>query len=163
MLTIAVVFLVSLVVASLFGYLVHRALHSPWLGPLYRSHMQHHLTMYPPGRLVSDEYRNVPWYNRGPVLFAFPMLMVLCAFCGLMWLLGLSLVSMAVFIVTVISFGFINDYVHDSFHLTRCWLQRFKSYLKLRNEHFVHHNDMTVNFSIVNMVWDKVFKTMKDA
>ena len=38
----------SMVSAELLGYLLHRLLHSGWIGFLSRNHMRHHLAIYGP-------------------------------------------------------------------------------------------------------------------
>jgi len=154
--------LLSIVVGSLVGYFVHRALHKPWAGPLYKGHMEHHLEVYPKDRLTSETYELKKWYHSGPVLFT-PAAIVLILLGGLTcWIVGVSLVDFAAFAGGLVAFGFLNDYVHDSMHLRRHWLQRFRYYRKLRRLHFMHHVDMTRNFGIVAMQWDDVFKTKSD-
>lgn len=152
----------SVVVGSLVGYFVHRAIHHKWTGPLYRGHMEHHLELYPPGRMTTDSYEVAKWYNSGPVLFT-PAAVLLIGLIGLaFWLLGVHLQHFVEFSVGLVAFGFLNDYVHDSMHLRRHWLQRFRFYRNLRRLHFKHHVDMTKNFGIVAMQWDDVFKTKSE-
>lgn len=157
-----VVFLVSLLLSSFFGYWIHRALHSKWLRLLNRGHLEHHLEHYPPGRLISDEYRHAKWFNSGPFLFTPPLLVLLAVTGGLLWLFGLPLWMLGVFGATMVGFGLINDAIHDSFHLSGTWLRHFKFWGKLRAQHFAHHHDMKRNFGIVSFEWDKLFKTHKE-
>lgn len=153
------VFLLSNLVGSFVGYFVHRAMHHEWAGPLYRGHMEHHLELYPKGKLTSDSYTVAKWYNSGPVLFT-PAALLVIGLGGLAcWALGGSLWLFGVFSVGLVGFGLANDYVHDSFHLRRHWLHKFPFYRGLRRQHFEHHNDMTKNFGILVMQWDGVFKT----
>lgn len=152
----------SVLVGSIVGYFVHRAMHRKWMGPLYRGHMEHHLELYPKGRLTSDKYTIAKWYNSGPVLFT-PAALLVIALGGLAcWALGGSLWLFGVFSAGLVVFGLVNDYVHDSFHLRRHWLHRYRFYKALRRQHFEHHNDMTKNFGIVLMQWDSVFKTKSE-
>jgi sterol desaturase/sphingolipid hydroxylase (fatty acid hydroxylase superfamily) len=157
-----VALVLSVLVGSIVGYFVHRAIHHEWAGPLYRGHMEHHLEIYPKGRLTSDKYTIAKWYNSGPVLFTPAALLVITLGALVCWVLGGSLWLFGTFSVGLVAFGLVNDYVHDSFHLRRHWLHRFSFYKPLRRQHFEHHNDMTKNFGIVVMFWDSVFKTKRE-
>lgn len=158
MFTVAALIL-SVIVASFVGYFVHRAIHKPWTGPLYRGHMEHHLTIYPKERLTSEKYELKKWYHSGPVLFT-PGAVAVILIIGLVcWTFNIPLMSFAAFSGGLVAFGFLNDYVHDSYHLRRHWLQKFSFYRVLRRWHFQHHVNMTKNFGIVDMTWDRVFKT----
>lgn len=152
----------SVFVGSFVGYFVHRAIHQEWTGPLHRGHMEHHLELYPKGRLTSDTYELKKWYHSGPVLFTPAAVLVIAAGGLVCWALGGSMVVFASFSGGLVAFGFLNDYVHDTFHLRKHWLQKHAFYRTLRRLHFMHHNDMTKNFGIVAMQWDDVFKTKSD-
>lgn len=156
------ILLASVVLSSLVGYLVHRAIHQEWSGPLHRGHMEHHLELYPPTRLTSESYQVAKWYHSGPVLFAPAAALLLVAVAAPAWLLGTSWWNIACFAAGLIAFGLLNDQVHDAFHLRSHWLQKVPYFRRLRRLHFLHHVDMTRNFGIVVMAWDDVFKTKKD-
>ncbi len=151
----------AVVLGSLAGYWIHRALHQPWTGPFHRGHMEHHEILYPANRLTSDRYEVAKWYNSGPVLFTPGAILLLIVGALATWILGVTLWHFASFGVGLIGFGLLNDWVHDSFHLRRHFLQRFSCYRSLRRLHFLHHVDMEANFGIVSLHWDSVFKTMK--
>jgi hypothetical protein len=159
MLPFLVTLVASLILASFFGHVVHWLIHQEWMGPAHRGHMEHHLDLYPPGKLVSDRYLAAKWYRSGPLLFTPPLLLILGAVGGLMWALGLPLWTVAVLGVCLVGFGLVNDYFHDSFHIRKHPLNHFKWYKRLRRLHFQHHYDMTVNYGIVFFDWDRVFKT----
>ena len=161
MITLAVLAL-SVVVGSFVGYFYHRLIHFKWTGPLHEGHMEHHLVMYPPSRLTSETYEIRKWYNSGPILFT-PAALVLVGLAAVAcWFLGISMWTFIAFGVGLIGFGFLNDYVHDSFHLREHWLQKFPYYRKLRRLHFKHHVDMAKNYGIVALQWDDVFKTKSE-
>lgn len=150
-----------LLLAGLFGHLVHWALHQPWAGVFHRAHMDHHLVQYPPGDLTSDRYRTVNWRHSGTFLFTPPLLAILGAVGGLLWGLGAPAWVLVTLGITLVGFGLVNDYVHDSFHVRRHPLNRYGWYRRLRRLHFVHHVDMGSNYGIVTMVYDRVFGTFK--
>lgn len=156
-----VVFLFSLFVATLLGHCIHWSLHRKWTGPAHRSHMEHHLVLYPPESLTSKAYKKAKWYHSGPFLFTPAFLIILGAAWGLTCLLGLPFWALLTFGATLASYGFFNDWAHDSFHVDGHVLERLSTWRRLRNLHFIHHVDMNKNFGIVNFAWDKVFKTFK--
>ncbi len=163
MITTVAALALSIVVGSFIGYFVHRAMHKQWTGPLYRGHMEHHLELYPKERLTSESYELKKWYHSGPVLFT-PAAVALIVVSGIVSLIAdVSLIDFVAFAGGLVTFGFLNDYVHDSFHLRRHWLQKLRYYRKLRRWHFQHHVDMTKSFGIVDMTWDHVFKTKSDS
>jgi sterol desaturase/sphingolipid hydroxylase (fatty acid hydroxylase superfamily) len=157
-----VTLLVSLLVASFFGHVVHWALHQRQAGIFYRAHREHHVDLYPPGKLVSDSYRSAKWCHRGPVLFTLPLLVILGAACGLLWLLAAPWWTSVVFSGVLVGYGFFNDYVHDSFHLRRHPWVRFAWFRRARKLHLLHHVNTGSNFGIVSFGWDRAFGTLND-
>lgn len=152
----------SVAVGSFVGYFAHRALHQEWTGPFYKGHMEHHLEQYPPDSLISDTYLKPKWYHSGIMLFAPAAAAVLGVAGVLGHLVGLSVDAYLTFAVGTVAFGLVNDYVHDSFHLRKHWLQMVPGYNTLRELHFQHHVDMTKNYGIVTLLWDSVFKTKSE-
>jgi sterol desaturase/sphingolipid hydroxylase (fatty acid hydroxylase superfamily) len=152
-------FIASLVIASFFGHVIHWALHQRWTGPAHAGHMEHHLDLYPVGKLTSDKYLAAKWFHRGPLLFTPPLLVILGAASGLLCLVGAPLWMVGVLGPVLVGYGLVNDYFHDSFHLRKHWLNRYKWYKRLRRLHFLHHHNMTVNYGILSFVWDRVFGT----
>jgi sterol desaturase/sphingolipid hydroxylase (fatty acid hydroxylase superfamily) len=149
----------SVAVSSFAGYLAHRALHKKWAGPFFKGHMEHHFVQYPSDKLISDTYLKPKWYHDGLVLFAPVAAAVLGTGGVLGYLLGLSIDGYLTFAVFTVAFGLLNDYVHNSFHVRKHWLHSFPGYSTIRELHFQHHVDMTKNFGIVTLIWDRVFKT----
>lgn len=148
---------------GLLGYVVHWAIHQKWAGKAYRSHRAHHIDLYPPGRLVSDEYRDAG--SKSTVwtfLLAFSPLMLLPI---IFWATGvIAWFQAAAALTAMIVVGLINDVVHDSFHVVRHPLARFiPRFAALRSRHFVHHHNMKRNFGIFSFTWDRLFGTFKDA
>lgn len=155
------VFLVSLVIATFFGHFIHWALHQRWTGPAYRGHMEHHLELYPPGNLTSEKYRSAKWYHSGPFLFTPAAIVILGTVGGLLWALETPLWAIVVFGVTLVGFGLLNDWVHDSQHVTNHWASRFEWFRRARTLHFKHHRNMKSNFGIMFFGWDRVFGTFR--
>lgn len=156
-----VTFLASVVASSLIGQLVHWALHQPWTGRAYKGHMQHH-ALYPPNDLTSLKYRKADWLNSGPFLFTPPFLFIVLVAGAIALLAGTSLWTVAWLAGGLLAFGLVNDYVHDSFHLEKCWMRRFAWYHRLQRHHFVHHRNAKRNLGIVTLAWDRLFGTFTD-
>lgn len=151
--------LISVVVVSCVGNLFHRLLHVPKMGRFHRAHMQHHLELYPVHDLTSEIYREADVTKRGTFLFAPALIVVASIVSSVAYLLDRRLVVCVVVFSVFVSYGLLNEYVHDSFHLRRHYLQRFVLYRRLRRGHFFHHVDMSKNFGIVERIWDRVFGT----
>ncbi len=159
MMVAALVTIVSLVLSNFLGYWIHRALHQRWAGPFHRAHMQHHLELYPPGKLTSPKYRKAHWYNRGPFLFTPPFLVIVAVAAFVAHLLHAPMWTVVEIAAIFVAFGFVNDWVHDTFHLRRHPFQKFKYYRLARIAHFIHHVNMNTNYGIVAFEWDHVFRT----
>lgn len=159
MVVAVLVTIVSLVLSNFLGYWIHRALHQKWAGPFHRAHMQHHLELYPTGKLTSPTYRKAHWYNRGPFLFTPPFIVLVSIAAGIAHLLDAPMWTVVEIAAIFVAFGFVNDWVHDTFHLQKHPLQRIRYYRRIRIAHFIHHADMSKNFGIVSYEWDRVFGT----
>lgn len=126
--------------------------------------MVHHLELYPPEDYLSEKYRSAGKDNTvitftiaAIPMVAFPIVL------GFFGLLAWPLVVVA--IATELVIGFLNWYIHDSFHIKNHWLNRvpvvkdiFQEWNKL---HYEHHVDMSKNYGIFVFYWDRIFKTFK--
>lgn len=154
LLTILVVFLI----ATSFGYWVHRALHQKWMGQFYKSHHTHHLTLYPPEDFDAITYRNSGKDNTTYFFIMASLPVIAIPFL----LLAFNIINLPVFTAAFISmavFGIPNNYLHDSFHIKNHWLCKYKWYIKLVKLHYEHHINMQKNFGIYSFIWDKTFGT----
>jgi sterol desaturase/sphingolipid hydroxylase (fatty acid hydroxylase superfamily) len=161
MLKVICVGLGTYALTSFLGYAVHRALHQKWAGRAYTSHRMHHLSLYPPGDLVSESYRSAG--NASTVytfILAFsPLILIPTLLCA-MGIVTFSTAFTSVLVMVLV--GVLNDAFHDSFHLRSSFLQKIiPGYENLRQSHFVHHVNMKKNFGIYGFFWDKIFKTFK--
>lgn len=160
-LTALLVAFLSYTVTSLLGYFVHWAIHQRWSGRIHKAHMAHHLELYPPGKLVSEEYRHAGSQSTvHTFLVAFLPLLLLPV---ILMLVGvISLVNCAFAVCAMVIVGLLNDVIHDSFHVKHHWLSKvIPGYDRMRQLHFVHHINMRRNFGIYSFTWDKVFKTFR--
>lgn len=152
---ILIALLVGLPVFDLFGYLIHRSLHSPWTGPAHKAHKAHHETLYPPGDFLSDKYRS-PGGRSTVLLFLPPMALATFAlFLVFSWPVALALTA------EMAAWGLLSDQVHDAFHVRGHWMEKVPGFARLRAMHEVHHHEQKLNFGIMGFMWDAVFGTVK--
>jgi sterol desaturase/sphingolipid hydroxylase (fatty acid hydroxylase superfamily) len=154
--------LISFFVSTLFGYVVHWALHQTWTGKLNRSHMTHHLTLYPPDDYQSDVYRYAGKDNTVRIFAVFAIPIVLCPIVlGVLGILPLTLVVVAITMMALMSVS--HNYLHDAFHIRNHFLARIPVVKDIfagwNHLHYLHHVDMSKNYGIFLFHWDHVFRT----
>lgn len=153
--------LVTYLVASLLGYVIHWAIHRRWAGKAYRAHLSHHVEHYPPKDLVSETYRSAGHKSTVYtfVLASVPLSAIPVGAWALGWLGPFD--TVAVVLVTT-AVGLASDVIHDSFHVHRHWLHRLlPGFDRMRRLHFVHHAGVRRNYGIFSFIWDRAFGTLK--
>lgn len=148
------------VMITLFGYGMHWCLHQPFMGRFYRSHQVHHFKLYPPERFLSDHYLDPGPDNTfkifvvfGSPLIILPVVLFFLHSIGLP-VFGATLLSLAVF-------GFLNDYLHDAFHIRHSWLRKYGWFERLTDLHLQHHIRVQSNFGIYWFGWDRLWGTFQ--
>jgi len=152
--------LISYIITSLFGYVIHWSLHQSWAGQFNTAHMTHHLKLYPPEDFTSDTYRHAG-KDSTPKFFALaaiPLIItpiILGALGILSWYLVVTVLVMEGLM------GFLHDYIHDAFHIYNHWMSRvpvlkviFHKWVEL---HYLHHVNMEKNYGIFVFHWDRLF------
>jgi sterol desaturase/sphingolipid hydroxylase (fatty acid hydroxylase superfamily) len=162
MLSILLTIFIVYLAVSLFGYLVHKALHQSWTGRFNSSHMAHHVTLYPPQDYLSDKYRDA---GKDDTFWIFAALSLpLLAIPILLWLFGLiSVILTGLALAEMLFIGWLNTYLHMAFHIRNHFLYRIPIikiiFNKWNDFHYLHHVDMQTNFGIFNFKWDRLFGT----
>jgi len=169
-------FVASIFVSELLGYLLHRLLHSGWIGFLSRSHMRHHLLLYGPlqPQRPGTEYRDattdsVALGNIG-LEWLIPGALLLAASITLLHWLHVTLTHLLLFIGGSLAWSFLMfSYLHDRMHMAGFWMERNrwlkKWFLAAREAHDIHHwtlnNEgfMNKNFGIAFYFFDRLFGT----
>ena len=151
---------ITYVLTNLFGYIVHWSLHQKWSGPIYKSHMTHHLKLYPADDYLSDVYRN-PGKDNTVKIFAIAAiipvaLLLLSSFLGF-----ISISTLIVVIITLLIIAFLHNHFHDSFHIKNHWLNKLKIFRKWNELHYLHHVDMNVNYGIFTFFLDRICGTFR--
>lgn len=155
-LTSVIVFLFT----TLFGQIAHWSLHQKFMGSLNKSHMTHHLTLYPPSDYKSDTYRD-PGKDSTVKIFALLSIPVVALPFVLFFFGKISLFLALFSLAEMLVLGYLHDKIHDSFHLNKTLWQYVPGYTGWAKLHYLHHVDMQKNFGIFTFFWDRVFKTLK--
>lgn len=150
----------TLAVGTLVGWFIHWLMHQRWTGRMHRSHMTHHLKLYPHQDLLSDQYRDAGTDN-GIFLFAPGITLTVLIFGGVLYLLGISLMSLAIIVGVSTIVGVLHDQVHTAFHLNETVWNRSAWFRRLRALHFYHHRNMRKNLGIMSFVWDRILGTFR--
>lgn len=161
MLSVVLVGLIAYLLTSLLGYVIHWAIHRPWAGKAYRAHRAHHIDLYPPGKLISDEYRFAGSQSTVyTFLLAFSPLLLLPIILAIVGWFSIAQAIAALVAMGLV--GLLNDIIHDSFHVKNHWLSRLiPGYDRMQQLHFIHHVNMKKNFGIYSFFWDRLFRTFR--
>jgi sterol desaturase/sphingolipid hydroxylase (fatty acid hydroxylase superfamily) len=160
MITIFITIIVAFIFSTLIGHILHWSLHKKWTGRLKRSHMSHHLIMYPPHNLSSDVYKS-SGKDSSVIIFTLAALIIMCITTLVSLLLLHSISIMITNIIVITTNGLLHNYIHDSFHLNKSWLDKFEYYKEIKRLHYIHHTNMKKNFGIFSFFYDKLFGTFK--
>lgn len=164
MLSIFLTALISFFVSGLFGYSLHRMLHQSWSGRFNKSHMTHHMVLYPPADFQSEIYREPGKDNTFTIFLVAASPLIIAPV--ILWLVGWLPLSLMITIYVVEGiFGFLNDYLHDSFHIIDHWLYKVPGIGKLFKHwtdlHYQHHMEMQTNFGIFFFLFDRILGTFR--
>ena len=167
----------SIVVAELLGYLLHRLLHSGWIPLLSKGHMQHHMVLYGPlqkqrpGEKYLDATTGKIALGNIGLEWIVPSTVILSIVITVLRLLKVSRPDQTVCVGTILSWSFLMfSYLHDRLHVKNFWMER-NPVLKLwfrgaRRLHDIHHrvlNDrglMDKNFGIGFFLFDRLCGTL---
>lgn len=142
------------------GWLVHWGIHQRWSGFAHRSHMTHHLKLYPPSNLLSETYRDAGKDNTTYIFT--PIIAVgFLAYEAILYHWGASFWLLAGLTVEGLLIGLLHDWMHTWFHLSGTRLLKYQWFRDLRELHFYHHRRMNRNFGIYFFGWDRVFRTFR--
>ncbi len=166
----------SVALAELAGYALHRLMHSERFPLLSRSHMIHHLQLYGP-----DQAMRAPEYKRATrdcaslgnmgMEWVLPSAAILPACWLLMWSIGVGWRYQLLATIALLAWPiFMFSYLHDRMHVQDFWKERAPLlsiwFKKARRLHDVHHrslNDegrMNRNFGIGFFFFDRLFDTL---
>lgn len=153
MLAIVLTLIIGWFVGDFLGYVIHKFFHSPLSGRLYKSHMVHHLELYPTSDFFSRTYRS-PGKDSTVISFS----LFIAAISILMFFLLPAKIA-TILTIEFIIIGLINNYIHDIIHIRPNRLTGAKWFERATKLHYRHHKQMDTNFGIFTFGWDKLFKT----
>jgi hypothetical protein len=155
--------LLFLTITSMCLNLVHRLGHTSYWKEWTTAHLLgHHVAAYPGKSMVSNTYRLNPYdrYSLNTLLYLYVVILVITIISIICrW----SLIQIAYVTVVVIGFILLENYVHNSIHLTNngSWIYRQAWFHYLREMHFLHHSGkMKCNYAIVSLWTDYVYQTL---
>lgn len=164
------------VTSEFLGYVLHRLLHSGWIGWLSRNHMIHHLVLYGPldPKRPEGAYRDA---TRGRIglgnvglEWLLPGAGTLLALWAVLLRSGVGWREQASFFAASLVWSFVVfSYLHDRMHEPGFWMERTPGvrrwFLKARKLHDIHHwalsddGRLDRNFGIGLFVFDRLFGT----
>jgi sterol desaturase/sphingolipid hydroxylase (fatty acid hydroxylase superfamily) len=173
---IALTLAIGVLAAELFGYWLHRLLHSGLIPALSRSHLIHHLLLYGPGRPMRSSLYHDATDDRFAlgnigVEWLAPSAIILFISWALMRLFHVPPVYQTIALATLLGWPILMfSYLHDGMHLENFWMARVPVlrnwFLKSRRLHDIHHHNlrddgtMHRNFGIGFYFFDRVFRTL---
>jgi sterol desaturase/sphingolipid hydroxylase (fatty acid hydroxylase superfamily) len=173
---VGIVIAISIGVAELSGYVLHRIMHSerfPWLS---RSHMIHHIELYGPiGAMRTTKYKDaterraslgnigMEWLIPSGPMLGISLLTMITLRVGWKY----EILAMTMLLVWPI---FMFSYLHDRMHLHDFWMEKLPViniwFKHARRLHDIHHhslNDagrMDRNYGIGFFFFDRLFGTL---
>lgn len=151
---VATALLTFLLVESV-AYGVHKVAHSPKSGALFRNHLHHHSQAYPPSRFQAESYLGDLKTSFLPVFIPLFFVVNVLAAAVLSWPCFL------VFFVVSSAGSLVNNYLHDSYHISTHWLRRFGWYHRLAGMHRIHHENVKKNLSIYWYGFDRLVGSIR--
>lgn len=155
---ILAIFVLVSIVTTLLGYWLHRAFHQPWSRWFYNAHMNHHQKQYPANDFLSEEYRSAGKDDTA-ILFGIVFAPIILSFVVMMVVGFMSVLTGLTCLISLLTCGWLHDYVHNQFHLQNSWMDQLPFFVILRQLHRIHHFNMQSNFGILMFSWDKLFNT----
>ena len=148
---IATYYLMSIVQAVLHRDYGHRKR----IKAVFKAHAIGHHGQYPAHRLKSDEF--VDLESHALNYYGIPIVLT----AALTYFAFGPLVMTAHLFGTFATFRW-HIYLHEHYHLTETYLERFAWFREKRRLHFVHHRDASVNFAVVEFWVDSLMGTRRE-
>lgn len=155
----------TFIVGSVIGYIIHRIMHSrlvrfKLIKKIARSHNMHH-ALYNPNDFESSSYRSS---GKDDSAFVFvPIITIgVLIYCLILWFVYQTWWLILIAIIEGIIVGYLNDKIHEWFHIENHYLNRFSWFKKLKELHWLHHKSPKTNFGIIWFGLDRLFFTFKN-
>jgi hypothetical protein len=125
-------------------------------GKLFRNHVRWHHGYYAGDHMVSEKY--LTEHGNNTPFFLIPIAGVAAA----AW----SFLPMDLFVTHVATLAlsfYVHVYLDAQYHVTGCWLGRFRWFRRKQQLHFVHHQHANTNFAVIDFFWDRLLGTFRTA
>lgn len=160
---ILLIIIIVYVVISLFAYFAHKSLHQKWSGKYNKSHMAHHIALYPADNYLSEKYRDA---GKDDAIWFFAIISVpILLLPIILGIIGMPLHLVIISIIEMLFLGYFNNFIHHAYHVKNHWISKVPVinilYRKLQHLHYIHHKYMQKNLGIFDFTWDVLFKTYK--
>jgi Fatty acid hydroxylase len=123
-------------------------------GKLFRNHVRWHHGYYAGDHMVSEKY--LTEHGNNTPFFLIPIAGVAAA----AW----SFLPMDLFVTHVATLAlsfYVHVYLDAQYHVTGCWLGRFRWFRRKQQLHFVHHQHANANFAVIDFFWDRLLGTFR--
>lgn len=137
----------------------HWAAHQRWLFyPMWKVHMYHHWTVYPPKKFLSKVYKNdkagrttlTSLAHDGPLYLGILSNIALIYFADLAR--PLDCLAAILFLYAIATF---TNFIHHVCHIEGHWIEKFVYFHDLRALHYTHHQGTALhNFGILDFSGD---------
>ena len=162
--------------SELFGYLLHRLMHSGAIRFLSQNHMKHHLLLYGPldPQRPDADYKDATAGEASignvGLEWVVPAALILGGVSLVLSLLHVTILHQLIFVAGSLGWSFfLFSYLHDRMHVTGFWMERNKWFrtwfLSARRAHDIHHwalnqdGLMDRNFGIAFFGFDRICGT----
>lgn len=123
-------------------------------GKLFRNHIRWHHVYYAGDHMVSEKY--LAEHGNNTPFFLIPVAAVAVA----AW----SFMPLDLFVTHVAALAlsfYAHVYLDAQYHVTGCWLGRFRWFRRKQLLHFVHHRHANTNFAVIDFFWDRLLGTFR--
>jgi hypothetical protein len=129
--------------------------HRKRIRAVFEAHAIGHHGMYPPNQLQRDSFEDCDSHALN--YYGIPIVIV-----AVLAYLAFGTMIMIAHLMGVFATFRWHLYLHEHYHLTESWLERFAWFRKKRRLHFVHHRDARYNFAVVEFWIDNLMGTRRE-
>lgn len=158
LLLVLFVIVFTFVYGSMAGYLVHWLLHTKLFERLAKAHNTHH-ELYTVDDFDSETYRDAE-KNDSAFVFVPIITTAIVLLCIPLWWIFQIWWIYPLIIGEGVLVGWLNDYLHECFHIRDHRYNKYAWFRKLKKLHVVHHALPKKNHGIIWFLPDKLFRTL---
>lgn len=165
LLTLVATIILTFIVGSLVGYCMHLFMHTKFARMKYLSFIAHshrvHHRLYHIRDYESETYRSAGKDNSAFVFVPVITISILLLCVGF-WFVFQSWWIYPIILVEGTAIGWLNNKIHECFHIKNHWLNKYKLFRELKRLHWIHHKHPKTNQGIIWFGPDKLFGSFKN-